>query len=140
MDGSPSLVDRIAARRPAAPAAEPDEDAADDLGAFGCLRGPRDRALMVDFRLLTGERVAFPYATLDRVAYDPSAGVTLRFAGAEVVLEGRNLASSQAAGPGLLDALHRHRAAWVREADELRGRLLPADAAVVTRIEVRECR
>lgn len=140
MDASTSLADRIAARRPSAPAPEADEDAADDLGAFGCLRGSRDRALMIDFRLVGGGRVAFPYATLERVAYDPSEGVALRFLGAEVLLRGQNLAAGQGGGPALLEALHRHRAAWVRETEELASLLLAPGAAVVTRVEVREAR
>ena len=36
----------------------------------------------------------------------------------------------------VLEAIHRHRIPWVREVEELRGRFYPADAAVVTRIEI----
>lgn len=128
------LQDRILGRRAAAP--EDDPDAAEDCGAFGYLRGARDRAVMIDFRLAAGGREAFPYAHLERVSYDPSGGLTLWFLGARVTLAGRNLGRATAAGAGLLDALHRHRVPWVAEVDELRGALAGAEAVVVTRIDV----
>lgn len=133
-----NLADRIHARRPAP--AEDDPDAADDRGAFGLLRGMTGRAVMLDLRLRDGGRVAFPYALLERVSYDPSDGIALRFLGAAVVVRGRNLARPGAAGVSLLDGLHRHRVAWLAESDELHAALRPADAVVVTGLELHEPR
>lgn len=130
------LHDRIAGRR----AGPPEDDAAafDDCGAFGFLRGTRDRALMIDFRFQNGTCEGFATATLDRVIYTPSEGLVLRFLGVQVVLHGRNFAAPQPSGVSLLQALHRHRVPWVREVEELRGQFYPPDAVVVTRIEVIE--
>lgn len=133
-----NLQDRILGRR--GPPPDDDPDAAEDCEAFGYLRGAKDRAPMIDFRLANGGRVAFPYATLERVAFDPSDGLTLWFLGARVHLTGRNLGRPGPAGVSLVDALHRHRVPWVAEVDELRGAVKPDAAAVVTRIEVEAAR
>lgn len=135
MSDTINLTDRILSRRAAVPADE-DPDASEDCGAFGFLRGARDRAVMLDFRFLTGNRVAFPYAFLERVSYDPSDGVELRFLGVVVTLRGRNLSRATAAGVSLVDALHRHRVAWVGEVEEFRGAFTADDTVVVTRIEI----
>ena len=128
------LHDRIASRRGAA--SDDEGDAFDDCGAFGFLRGPKDRSLMIEFRFLDGTSEALSYATLERVSYDPADGLTLRFLGVRVRVSGRNLAVAQSTGVSVLEAIHRHRIPWVREVEELRGRFYPADAAVVTRIEI----
>lgn len=115
-----TLNDRILTRRHSTPS-EDDPDACDDCGAFGYLRGVRDRALMLDIRLKTGNREAFSLAMLDRIAFDPSEGITLHFAGTTVKLFGRNFARRQANGVVLLEGLHRHRVPWIVESDELRS-------------------
>ena len=134
MNERTTLSDRLLPRRPAA--ADDDPDACDDCGVFGVLRGANARAAMLELRMKGGGREAFPYALLERLSFDPSVGLTLRFLGAEVRLLGRNLARPAGAGPSLLDALLRHRAAWVGEVDELRAAARSDDAVVVTRIEV----
>ena len=59
----------------------PDEvDATDDLGAFGWLRGIRDRALCLELRKKTGAIVAIPYMTIDKYEYDPTEGITIHTA------------------------------------------------------------
>ena len=130
------LLDRVGGRRITAAESVEDAEAGDDCGAYAALRGARDRAAMIDFRLRSGGREAFPYATLEGVSFDPADGVTLRFLGAVVRIQGRNLALASPAGISLLEALHRHRVPWVREVDELRGAFLPTEAVVVTRIEI----
>jgi hypothetical protein len=45
-----------------------------DLGAFGFLRGVRDRAVMLELRWKDGSVVAFAYAWLERAGFDPSEG------------------------------------------------------------------
>ena len=136
MTEPPTLHDRL--RRPGP--AEDDPDAADDLGAFGFLRGVKERAVMLDLRSRTGTRVAFPYTLLERVSFDPSDGLTLRFLGATVSVRGRNLAKPTPAGVSLLDALHRHRVPWLAESDELRAAVMSADAVVITGLELHDPR
>jgi hypothetical protein len=108
------------APRPAGDPREEGDEAA--CRAFGFLRGQRDRALMVEFRLATGDTVAFPYNLLGPIRYNPSTGLLLRFAGDVVTLvliRGSNLAAAVDGGSvNLTDrGLHRHRVVWVREMD-----------------------
>lgn len=106
--------------RPAGDAKDEGDEAA--CRAFGFLRGQRDRALMVEFRLATGDTVALPYSLLGPVRYNPSAGLLLRFTGdlvTLVLIRGSNLAAAVGGGSvNLTDrGLHRHRVVWVREMD-----------------------
>ena len=128
------LQDRIHSRR--AVVIDEDPDASEDCGSFGFLRGVKERALMLDFRLKNGNREAFPYALLERVSYDPSEGLTLFYLGVSVRLRGRNLMRPVTAGVSLLDAIHRHRVPWIGEVDELRSLLKSEEAIVVTKIEI----
>jgi|GEM_PF-5532933 len=48
-------------------------------------------ATMLDLRFRDGRRQAFPYSYLSQASYDPSAGITLRFASASVSVTGRAL-------------------------------------------------
>ena len=132
MTDSPTLLsERILARR--VPVDE-DSDESDDCGAFGALRGNRERSLMLEFRLLGGQSEAFPYSMLERVQFDPSEGITLHFLGAKVLLEGRNFRTPANTGISLLDALLRQRVSWIRETEELRGKLEQGQVVVVTKI------
>jgi hypothetical protein len=47
---------------------------------FGWLRGIRDTAIMFDIRHRDGHITAFNYNVLDRAEFDPSEGITLKFA------------------------------------------------------------
>jgi hypothetical protein len=115
--------------RPVRPAGAPQNES-DEAAcpAFGFLRGTRDRALMVEFRLATGDTVTLPYSWLGPVRYNPSVGLLLKFTGDVVTLvliRGSNLDAAVAGGVvNLTDrGLHRHRILWVREmtADETRA-------------------
>ncbi|VTS00429.1 Uncharacterized protein (Fragment) OS=Blastopirellula marina DSM 3645 GN=DSM3645_27907 PE=4 SV=1 [Gemmata massiliana] len=128
------LHERIQGHRTIPP--EDDPDACEDCGAFGLLRGVKERALMLDLRFRNGNREALPYALLERVSFDPSEGLTLRFLGAVVTARGRNLARPSSSGVTLLDGIHRYRVSWIGEVDELHAALKPADAVVVNRIEI----
>ncbi|HEX4613165.1 MAG TPA: hypothetical protein VH092_33560 [Urbifossiella sp.] len=137
MSDPAALSDRILSRRAGAAPDDPDAcDDCDDCGAFGLLRGVKERSLMLDFRLTGGNRVAVAYALLEQVAFDPSEGITLRFFGVTVTLRGRNLARPAAGSTSLLEGLHRHRVSWVAEAEEFRSAVRPTDIVVVTRIEM----
>jgi len=87
--------------------------------AFGYLRGIRDRALSLEFRLASGNSRAFPYNWLGPTLYDPSAGLLLTFVGDRiylVLLEGSNLNLLVGGVTNLFDrGILRHRITWVRE-------------------------
>ena len=115
--------------RPPRPAEKPPEDS-DEAAcpAFGFLRGLRDKALAVEFRLAAGDTVTIPYSWLGPVRFNPSVGLLLRFTGDVVTLvliRGSNLAAPVGGGAvNLTDrGFHRHRVVWVREmtAEEVRA-------------------
>jgi hypothetical protein len=118
-----SVLSQFTSRLAAAPEkneAEPETDAGqvDDLGAFGWLRGIRDRAIMLELRRRDGSVVALGYSWLERIDFDSSAGITLKFAGQTVRIAGRNLNAELRPNVRLLDGLCRHRVPWIQEADE----------------------
>jgi hypothetical protein len=97
-------------------AAETDED---QCPAFGYLRGIRDRALTLEFRLANGNSISYPYQWLCPVQYDRSAGLLLKFTGDLiylVLIEGSNLNVLVNNSVNLYDrGINRHRISWVRE-------------------------
>jgi len=114
-----SLLEKYASHRPAEPAsaAPADAEGLDDLGAFGFLRGVRDRSIMLELKHKDGRVSAFGYAWLDHVEFDPSEGITLHFGGRIIKITGRNLNAEVQPNVRLLDAILRHRVPWIREAD-----------------------
>jgi len=100
---------------PPDPASEDEEE----CPAFGYLRGLRDRALSIEFRLASGNSEAFPYSWLGPVKYNPSHGLLLKFTGDLVYLvliEGSNLNALAKGAVNLYDhGIQRHRITWVRE-------------------------
>ena len=115
------------------PRAAGEDDEEDPPGegyrAYGLARSPREQVFMLEFRLRTGEVVAFGYPWLQRAGYDPSVGVTLHFSGARVEVRGRNLGK-------LFAAVSRHRVRWIGEADRPTAQLAPDGEAVVTGLAV----
>ncbi|MFO0847831.1 MAG: hypothetical protein U0871_04610 [Gemmataceae bacterium] len=123
------------------PAAEPADEVTGP--AFGYLRGTRDRADHVEFRLADGTVKSFPYSWLGPAAFDPSAGISLDFVGDRthrVTIEGRNL--DRRAGEDGADLFTRgflrHRVTWVREMDPDESRRLPEAATAVERVTIRK--
>ncbi|MBK9126335.1 MAG: hypothetical protein IPM13_00840 [Phycisphaerales bacterium] len=103
-------------------AAEQSEaDACDDLGAFGWLRGIRDRAVMLELRRKDGSIVAIGYGWLERVQFDSSEGITLSAAGQKIRIRGRNLNAEMRPSVRLFEGIARHRVPWVREAGHGEG-------------------
>jgi hypothetical protein len=90
----------------------------DDLGAFGWLRGVRERAVMLELRLRDGSVVALGYAWLHRAEFDPSAGITLHFGEKKVTIVGRSLNAERRPNVRLFAGIVRHRVPWIQEADE----------------------
>lgn len=94
-----------------------DSDTTDDLGAFGWLRGIRDRAVMLELRRKDGNILAVGYGWLERAEFDPSEGITLSVVGQKIRLKGRNLNSEVRPMVRLFEGITRHRVPWVQEAD-----------------------
>jgi hypothetical protein len=96
--------------------AEP--ESLDDLGAFGWLRGARDRAIMLELRKKDGNVLAVGYAWLERAEYDPSVGITLHVVGKTIHIKGRNLNAELRPNLRLFQGITRHRVPWIQEADQ----------------------
>ncbi len=110
-------------------------DQTDDLGAFGWLRGPRERAVMLELRKRDGNSIALSYALLERAEFDPSIGITLFFMGQGIVIRGRNLNQEVRPSVRLYEGILRHRVTWLRETHD---RPVASDGpeTVVSAIEV----
>jgi hypothetical protein len=122
---SDSVLDRF--NRPAAKAAspsvlasvEPDPEELDDYGAFGWLRGVRDKAIMLELRKKDGTVRAFGYAWLQEVDLDPSKEITLYLPAGKIRLIGRNLNVENRPNIRLFQGIVRHKVPFVQEADDV---------------------
>jgi hypothetical protein len=110
------------------------DDQPEDLGAFGWLRGSRERAVMLEVRRKDGSITALGYAWLERADFDASDGITLKFTGQTVRLTGRNLNSDVRPHLRLFDGLVRHRIPWLQEADEPAAMAAPKNATVIEQV------
>lgn len=135
MSDTVNLRERVQSRRAAAPA-DDEADTPDARRSYGLLRGNKERAVMLTFRLQDGSEDAYPLTLLERVYFHPSQGITIRFVGVLVQIEGENLGATPAAGVGLLEGLRRQRVPWVAEADPLHAGPPAGDDALVTRIRI----
>jgi hypothetical protein len=107
----------------------------DDLGAFGWLRGTRERALMLELRRKNGHVLAVGYAWLEKAEFEPSDGIALHFVGQKVRLRGRNLNVELRPHVRLFDGIARHRVPWIREAGQGERLRATEGACVVEAIE-----
>jgi hypothetical protein len=135
------MNDSLFARRPERPQvgnghAEPDSEGEDNLGAFGWLRGIRDRAIMLEVRKKDGNIVAFGYAWLERADFDPSEGITLKFTGHKVKIVGRNLNAVAKNNARLFNGIMRHRVPWIQEAGEAEQMETPGRATVIEEVMI----
>jgi hypothetical protein len=123
---------------------EPDTEGVEaSCGAFGYLRGIRDQAASVEFRLRDGNSVWFPYGWLGTWKYNPSEGLLLKFSGDLVYLvliKGSNL--DRPLKEGAINLTHagfqRHRVLWVREMSEEDIRQVGETGPTIDSIEVAE--
>lgn len=135
-----SQVDSVAARGQGAASSEEEGF----CPAFGFLRGHPARALMVEFRLRTGNSEWFPYSCLVSCRHNPSVGLLLKFTTGDgvslVLIEGSNLDATIGQGQiNLTDrGLQRYRILYIREMDE--GELAKAQkgAPTIDRIDIAE--
>ena len=125
-----NLLDRHLPSRAALMPREGEDETPDDLGAFGWLRGVRDRAVMLELRRKDGSAVAFAYTWLERAEFDPSQGITLKFGMEKVKIAGRNLNAEAKPNVRLFAGILRHRVPWIQEADRP-ATMLAAKGAVV---------
>jgi hypothetical protein len=120
------------------PALEDDDESA--RSAFGYLRGTRDRAMFVEFRLADGTVWAFPYSWMGPARFHPSQGIVLYFVGDavhQVTIQGWNL-NAEGEGVSLFGrGLLRHRIVWVREMSEDEAQRAAKGETVVEKISIR---
>jgi hypothetical protein len=93
------------------------DEGIDDHGAFGYLRGVRERAVCLELRKKTGNIVALNYGWIERFEFDPSEGITLHANGRKVRIKGRNLNTGGDGPVSLFQGIVRHRVPWVQEAE-----------------------
>ena len=86
-----------------------ENDAVDDLGAFGWLRGVQDRAIMLEIRHKDGRVTAKGYSWLQSAEFDGSNGITLNFSGETIRIAGRNLNAESRPNVRLFAGIIRHR-------------------------------
>lgn len=115
---SDKLLDKYIGKRTEIPVDSQEPEGTEDCGAFGWLRGIRDKANMLEIRHKDGRITALGYAWLDLVQYDPSEGITLRFSGKSVKISGSNLNTEVRPNIRLLDGIIRQRVPWLAEASE----------------------
>jgi hypothetical protein len=113
-----------------------DADGAESLGAFGWLRGMKERSLYLELRKKDGGVLAMGYSWLDRVYFDPSEGITLRYGGQTIKIIGRNLNAEIRPNVRLLDGLLRHKVPWIAEADQATLMQAGKNAVLIEGIEV----
>lgn len=107
----------------------------DDFGAFGWLRGVRERAIMLELRKKNGTVLAVGYAWLEKAEFDPSEGITLSVCGERIRVRGRNLNSEVRPLVRLFEGLVRHRVPWIREAEGSESMQADERATLIDRIE-----
>ena len=108
-----SMVSRLA-RRTAVDSQEVELEEPVSFGCFGLLRGVRERALMLELRKRSGDILAIGYGWIERMAYDPSRGISLHVPGLSIRIEGRFLNEGE---QPLFQALTRHRVPWLCESE-----------------------
>jgi hypothetical protein len=119
----------------AAGSAVSDAEGTENLGAFGCLRGSRDRSEMLELRKKTGNIRAIGYGWIEKVDYDPSTGITLFVSGGTIRIQGRNLNAIVSQQISLLGGILRHRVPWIGEADQSIALQSDKSAVIVEKID-----
>ena len=112
-----------------------EQDPIDDRGSYGVLRGQRDRALMIELRKKDGEVLAIPYAMIEQVHFVPGSGITIHAGGREIQIGGRQLNVEGSGRMGLLNAIARHRLAWVQEQSRAAWAESDSSATVIESLE-----
>ena len=111
-------------------------EADEDLGSFGWLRGMRERATMLELRHKDGNITAIGYAYIEKMEFDPSAGITLHALGKVIRIQGRHLNTELRPNVRLFQGLTKHRVPWIQAADEPARQDTSPVSTIVERIEV----
>ncbi len=147
---SPSHQERLernphlAGRNSYVPKKEQEADGIEvSCGAFGYLRGLRERADALEFRFRDGNRMWFPYTWLGTWKFNPSAGLLLKFTGDLVYLvliRGSNLDRPLTDSTINLTSagLQRHRVVFIREMTDEEIRQTAENGPTIDSIEVVE--
>lgn len=114
---------------------ESDPEQTDDCGAFGFLRGVRDKAIMLELRKKDGNIRAVGLAWLSQAEFDPSVGITLHVGGQKIRIHGRNLNAEHRPNVRLFQGILRHRVPWIQECDEALQMQITERETVIERIE-----
>jgi uncharacterized protein YlzI (FlbEa/FlbD family) len=112
-----------------------DADGTEDLGAFGWMRGARDRAVMLELRKKNGNILAVGYGWIERIELDPSEGITLIAGGQRIKIKGRNLNGEVRPQMRLFQGITRHRVPWLQEADQPGSLQADKTATVIESLE-----
>jgi hypothetical protein len=113
---SGDFLARFSGRLTAPDAKAHDDDLTQDLGAFGWLPDPRQRAVMLELRKKDGNILAVGYGWLEKAEFDPSQGITLHMAGGPIRITGQNLNGEILGGVRLFRGIAQHRVVWIQEA------------------------
>lgn len=97
---------------------EPDVEAIDDFECFGCLRGGRDRCAMLVLRKKSGSCLAISYSWIERIEFDPTAGILIVAGPTTVTIQGRNLNAEVRQNVRLFEGVTHHRVPWIQEATQ----------------------
>ena len=116
------------------PANTPDAENIENYGGWGLLRGVRDRSLSLELRKKDDTVLAVPYTLIEQFLYSPADGITLRVAGREIRIRGRNLNVQGDRSVTLFCGLTRHRVPWLAEHSRGAGLISAADATVIESI------
>jgi hypothetical protein len=134
-------LDGIAGRGAKESSKPQDEGEEESCLAFGFLRGIRERALAVEFRLNNGNREWFPYSCLVSWRHNPSIGLLLKFTGdlvTLVLIRGSNLDALVNQTVNLPHGFQRHRIVWVREMDKAEIHKVGKGGPTIDSIEIGE--
>lgn len=132
---SGSILDKYAPRVVDA-AKKPDEETLDNLGAFGLLRGVKERSLMLECRHANGNSNALNYSSLHYASFDPSVGITLQFGGVKVLISGDHLNTEVRPNARLYESLLRHRVPWIKEANRDELESTPVGSVLIDAITI----
>ncbi len=113
---------------------DPEDELCETLDCFGWLRGVRERAVMLELRKKSGNILAIGYAWIERIEFDPSAGIVLHLAREHILIRGKNLNAGADGTPRLFEGLTRHRVPWIREANAQAAMSMSETACVVEAI------
>jgi hypothetical protein len=103
-------------------------------GAFGIIRAPRERALMIELHKRDGTILAVPYAMIEQMRYSPGEGITLHAGTLEIRIRGRHL-TGNGSPVGLFSALASHRVLWAQEQCRLKSLEVGREAILIESIQ-----